>query len=489
MSPPSYGGHSRIEMLLAQIKDEFSGQQLQQHDDWQRQMDLQVGELQSMRQILDVLQQKHKTESTEYQTKLRAYEDTIHHLEFQLSSKTGITLSDAKNDNVSSPTNVKHHQRRKDQGNDQAASKVTPDWPDWPLEDVSSEHKQVGSDWYAVFNPRISQRLKVAHRYTLQHDAAVCCVRFSRDGRYLATASKQTVKIFEAETGALSRSLEERHDTTEDSLIRSLCFSPDGKFIATGSEDKMIRVWEVSPRKIRRFLSEHTAEVYAIECASDNRTVVSGSRDGTVKVWHVNRSKARHTLATPDGVSSVSVSSDMEFVVASCHDASIHVWNMQSGQLVAVLAGPAGHTDSAYCLSFLPTSAATFASGSLDRTVKLWKLRALLLGCGGASARHDGGGGGGGSSGVKTLYGHVQTLHGHTDFVVSIGVTPDACWILSGSKDRSFRLWDAYTGELQLVVHAHSNTVLSVAASNHYFATGGGDNIVRVWSYSPFLEY
>ncbi|EJP62508.1 wd-repeat protein [Beauveria bassiana ARSEF 2860] len=494
MASSAYGGCSRIELLLAQVKAEFAGQQLEQVDDWHHQwhspstVEVQLSELQSLRQTLNFLQRKHKTETAEYQSELRNYEEIILCLETKLASRSSTTSTTVRHDSGSAPDDQQLPDAEQVNGNatseHAATTPTTPTthWADLPPEIVPAEYKLMGSDWYALFNPRISQRLKMAHRYTIPHDDAVCCVRFSRDNRYLATASQQTVKVFDAETGTLSVTLEERHDATGESLIRTLCFSPDDKFIATGSEDNMVRVWEIASRKIRRFLSEHTAEVYTVECASDNRSLVSGSRDGTVKVWHVNRSKARYTFVSPDGISSVSVSADMAYVIASSHDASIYVWSMQTGQRIAVLSGPSGHTDSVYCLTFLPTTAACFASGSLDCTVKVWKLRALLGGSRPSStAGHNGQ--------SRTLYGHVQTLHGHTDYVVSICATPDACWILSGGKDRSCRIWDAFTGELQLAIHAHSNTVLSVAASNQLFATAGGDNIVRVWSYSPVASH
>ncbi|KAM0664728.1 hypothetical protein ACQRIU_006586 [Beauveria bassiana] len=494
MASSAYGGCSRIELLLAQVKAEFAGQQLEQVDDWHHQwhspstVEVQLSELQSLRQTLNFLQRKHKTETAEYQSKLRNYEEIILCLETKLASLSSITSASVRHDSGSASDDQQLPDAEQVNGNATSehaattATTPTTHWADLPPEIVPAEYKLTGSDWYALFNPRISQRLKMAHRYTIPHDDAVCCVRFSRDNRYLATASQQTVKVFDAETGTLSVTLEERHDAMGESLIRTLCFSPDDKFIATGSEDNMVRVWEIASRKIRRFLSEHTAEVYTVECASDNRSLVSGSRDGTVKVWHVNRSKARYTFVSPDGISSVSVSADMAYVIASSHDASIYVWSMQTGERIAVLSGPSGHTDSVYCLTFLPTTAACFASGSLDCTVKVWKLRALLGGSRPSSTA-------GHSGQSRTLYGHVQTLHGHTDYVVSIGATPDACWILSGGKDRSCRIWDAFTGELQLAIHAHSNTVLSVAASNQLFATAGGDNIVRVWSYSPAASH
>lgn len=72
------------------------------------------------------------------------------------------------------------------------------------------------------------------------------------------------------------------------------------------------------------------------------------------------------------------------------------------------------------------------------------------------------------------------------DFVISVAITPDARWVLSGSKDRGVQFWDPETGNTQLLVRGHKNSVISVSTSptGMYFATGSGDKRVRIWKYT-----
>jgi len=42
----------------------------------------------------------------------------------------------------------------------------------------------------------------------------------------------------------------------------------------------------------------------------------------------------------------------------------------------------------------------------------------------------------------------LNTLEGHTDGVVSVSYSPDGRRLVSASRDRTIRLWDATTGEL-----------------------------------------
>jgi hypothetical protein len=66
---------------------------------------------------------------------------------------------------------------------------------------VSREHKIEGSDWTAVFNPKVRRELNVELVQTLQHDSVVCCVRFSPDGTMLATGCNRYLHLYEAKTG------------------------------------------------------------------------------------------------------------------------------------------------------------------------------------------------------------------------------------------------------------------------------------------------
>lgn len=104
--------------------------------------------------------------------------------------------------------------------------------------------KREGSDWYAVFNPEVPRVLDVDLVHHLVHDSVVCCVRFSNDGKYVATGCNRSAQIFDVATGQLVTALQDDSvlDKEGDLYIRSVCFSPDGRYLATGAEDKQIRV-------------------------------------------------------------------------------------------------------------------------------------------------------------------------------------------------------------------------------------------------------
>ena len=79
--------------------------------------------------------------------------------------------------------------------------------------------------------------------HTLVHESVVCCVRFSADGKYVATGCNRSAQIYDVTSGEKVCVLQDENvDVTGDLYIRSVCFSPDGKYLATGAEDKLIRV-------------------------------------------------------------------------------------------------------------------------------------------------------------------------------------------------------------------------------------------------------
>ncbi|KAJ9150803.1 Transcriptional repressor tup1 [Pleurostoma richardsiae] len=335
---------------------------------------------------------------------------------------------------------------------------------------LPAHFKKAKDDWFVIFNQNVPRMLDVDLVHTLQHESVVCCVRFSADGKYVATGCNRSAQIYDVTTGEKLCVLQDDSvDVSGDLYIRSVCFSPDGKYLATGAEDKLIRVWDIQNRTIRNTFAGHEQDIYSLDFARDGRTIASGSGDRTVRLWDIEASANILTLTIEDGVTTVAISPDTKYVAAGSLDKSVRVWDIAHGYLVERLEGPDGHKDSVYSVAFSPNGK-DLVSGSLDKTIKMWELTTPR----GLPNQ--------GPKGGRC----VKTFEGHRDFVLSVALTPDAQWVMSGSKDRGVQFWDPRTGNTQLMLQGHKNSVISVAPSptGGYFATGSGDMRARIWSYT-----
>lgn len=72
------------------------------------------------------------------------------------------------------------------------------------LIDVLVEKKkdpQTPQDWAVGYHPNIRTNLSVDLVHTLLHASVVCCIKFSDDGKFVATGCNKTAQIYEVETG------------------------------------------------------------------------------------------------------------------------------------------------------------------------------------------------------------------------------------------------------------------------------------------------
>jgi len=169
------------------------------------------------------------------------------------------------------------------------------------------------------------------------------------------------------------------------------------------------------------------------------------------------------TLTGHDGaVRSVAFSADGKTLASGSFDKTAKVWDVATGQKLATLRGHGdAHVGGANPMPGI--NSVTFAAdgkilatGGLDGTVKLWDVAAKK---------------------------ELRTLTGHSNRVLSISMAPDGKTLASGSEDRSLRIWEIATGNLKSTLLGHVGAIEAVAfdADGTTLVSGATDGTIKLW--------
>ena len=150
--------------------------------------------------------------------------------------------------------------------------------------------------------------------------------------------------------------------------VFSVCNLGDGK-LASASYDETVRVWDAASGACLRVLEGHTDWVRSVTAVGNGR-LASASWDRTVRVWDAASGACLHVLKGHKSYVSSVCAVEYQQLASASGDSTVRVWDAVSGVCLRILEGHVGSVNS---VTYLGNG--RLASASLDGTVRVWDLK------------------------------------------------------------------------------------------------------------------
>jgi hypothetical protein len=280
------------------------------------------------------------------------------------------------------------------------------------------------------------------------HKGAASFVSFSEDGRQIVSAGQDaTLKIWNSASGALVRTIE-----VDNGPATALAVS--GRRALTGHGEGTIALWNLDNGEKLATYKRSGASVWSLAFIGDGARFAAGVNEEDVAVWEAKSPREpAFLLEGHDGATqALAVSPLTQSLASGSADRTVKLWNVQSHNVQRTYRG---HREQITALAFAPDGK-VLASGALDGGIRLWS---------GSSSRLQ------------------RTLSGHKGRVTSLVFSPAGDLLASAGEDGVVRLWDRKKGRIARLMSGHTGVVRAVAYApdGRRIVSAGEDGTLRLW--------
>ncbi|KAI0396131.1 WD40-repeat-containing domain protein, partial [Xylariaceae sp. FL0594] len=290
-----------------------------------------------------------------------------------------------------------------------------------------------------------------------------------------------------------------------DDIIITLDADWSGHWVATGAKDNTARIWRVDPKNnsyvcwatfqghaesVSAVVLPRTRPVEGSKAHTDPlnhppQFLITGSSDQTIKRWEIPREqqkgakssiRASFTRKAHDkDINAIDVSNNAQLFASASQDKVVKIWSIEEGEVQGILRG---HRRGVWSVAFAPanTPALQGEQGSVSGK------GVVLTG-----------------SGDKTVklwslgdYSCLRTFEGHSNSVLKVAwlnLPPPAerakkpILIASAGGDGLVKVWDVNSGENECTLDNHEDRVwaLAVHPDTNMIVSGSGDSTVTFW--------
>jgi len=314
----------------------------------------------------------------------------------------------------------------------------------------------------------------------------VFALLLTSDSRMITSHLDKTIRIWSLDSKQEIKVLD------VNSVIRSLVLTNDERKLISGGEDNIIRIWDLDTMKQINELKGHTGKIKSLVMSPTSNELISGSYDNSIRVWNIDTGNQMNQMQSQGAFYSLVLTPDATKVVGGRFEKAITIWDIKTKKQVAKLEG---HKDVIRSIIFTPDSS-RIISCSADTTIRVWDLK---------------------------LYSQILELKGHKDTVFCLLVVENVMYrrppsashkedeevkgltdkkillkedspqssirhkipliLISGSYDKTIKLWDLSTGEDLYTLTGHQGAVfcLTIIPRKPQFLSAGSEGTIFLW--------